>query len=231
MPSASVSTGPSAIAPPAYGAHASACTPITLTVGRIDLTAIATPQISPPPPKGTITVSRSPMSSSSSRPSVPWPATTAGSSKGEQNAMPELAARSCAAATAALRSAPNSTTFAPCRRDASILVIGAPTGTKISHGTPKCSAANARAWAWLPALPVVTPRAASLPSAASLFMAPRILNDPVRWRFSALSTTLPPMSSDSVREVSTGVCFATDPTTARAVSIASKPTVSSTSAP
>ena len=88
-------------------------------------------------------------------------------------------------------------------------MIGAPAGTKMSHGTPKCRAAKASAWAWLPALPAVTPLAAPGPSDASLFIAPRILNAPVRWRLSAFSTTSPPVSSDSVTDVTIGVCLAT----------------------
>ena len=53
-------------------------------------------------------------------------------------------------------------------RQASIFVIGAPAGTKMSHGTPKWRAANASAWAWLPALPAVTPLAAAAPERGQL---------------------------------------------------------------
>ena len=47
-------------------------------------------------------------------------------------------------------------------------------------------------------------------------VAPRILNAPVRCRFSAFSTTLPPMSPDSVSELITGVRLAISAITSRA---------------
>ena len=83
----------------------------------------------------------------------------------------------------------------------------APAGTKISHGTPAARAAKATAWAWLPALPATTPTRARSPRSASLARAPRILNEPVRWRFSAFSTTSPPQRSDSHVDVTTGVAL------------------------
>ena len=113
MPSASVTTGPAGEAPPAYGTHTAACTPITRTWGSSDLTAMAVPAARPPPPTGTMTHDRSGTSSTSSSPSVPWPATTAGSSKGWQNAMPVSSARARAAFIASSSEAPPSTTVAP----------------------------------------------------------------------------------------------------------------------
>ncbi len=62
------------------GAQMDACTPMIFTFGRWCLIASAVPASRPPPPRGTMSSSRSPMSSSSSRPSVPWPAITPGSS-------------------------------------------------------------------------------------------------------------------------------------------------------
>ena len=103
-------------------------------------------------------------------------------------------------------------------------MIGAPVGTKISHGTPKCRAANARAWAWLPALPAVTPAAAAEPSEATLFIAPRILKAPVRCRLSAFSTTSPPVCSDSAADVTTGVRLAATEATVLAARISSSVT-------
>ena len=103
-------------------------------------------------------------------------------------------------------------------------MIGAPVGTKISHGTPKCRAANANAWAWLPALPAVTPAAAAEPSEATLFIAPRILKAPVRCRLSAFSTTSPPARSESAAEVTTGVCLAATETTPLAARMSSSVT-------
>ncbi len=63
-------------------------------------------------------------------------------------------------------------------------------------------------------------------SDASLFIAPRILNDPVRCRFSALSATEPPTISDSVTDDTTGVCLTTDAPVSRARRIASRSTPS-----
>ena len=99
---------------------------------------------------------------------------------------------------------------APYARHASILVIGAPAGTKMSHGTPKWLGGERQR------LGVVAgaaggdavgapPRRAT----ASLFIAPRILNAPVRCRLSALSTTSPPRRCDRVTDETIGVCLAT----------------------
>jgi hypothetical protein len=57
----------------------------------------------------------------------------------------------------------------------------------------------------LPALPATTPRAAASPSAAIFVSAPRSLNEPVRCRLSAFSSTRPPQASPMLREVNTGV--------------------------
>ena len=63
-------------------ADSSGSTPMTCASGRRPLTAVAIPAISPPPPIGTMTVSTSGMSSTISRPTVPWPAAISGSSYG-----------------------------------------------------------------------------------------------------------------------------------------------------
>src|SRR6476659_3457881 len=82
---------------------------------------------------------------------------------------------------------------------------------------PICAAAAASACPWLPALAATTPLLHfSGPSAASLVATPRTLNDPVRCRFSALSTTVPPARSLNVRVESIGVRRATVSTAARA---------------
>ena len=103
---------------------------------------------------------------------MPCPATTAGSSYGWQNPLPSRSASSLAAAIASSTDAPASITVAPWLRHASILEIGAPAGTKISHGTPKYLAANASDWAWLPALPAVTPALARGPERGDLVHRP-----------------------------------------------------------
>ena len=68
-----------------------------LDLGPRDLSAIATPLTSPPPPTGTTTRARSGTWSSSSSPSPPWPAITSGSSNGWTKASPSASARSRAA--------------------------------------------------------------------------------------------------------------------------------------
>src|ERR1035437_5922345 len=120
-------------------------------------------------------------------------------------ASPPLCARSRAAASASSTVSPTRRTSAPRAVAASNLPIEAACGMNTSQRTPRVRAAYATAWAWLPALPVTTPASQSSPSAASLASAPRSLNEPVRWRFSALSATVTPVRSASVRELSTGV--------------------------
>ena len=72
---------------------------------------------------------------------------------------------------------------------------------KIVAWMPSSRAAQATAWPWLPALAATTPAARSSgESVASVFMAPRILKEPVRCRFSALSSTSRPVSRESVAE-------------------------------
>src|SRR5690349_23772022 len=85
---------------------------------------------------------------------------------------------------------------------------------------PTSRAAHATAWPWFPALAATTPAARS--SAVSVeirLYAPRILNEPVRWRFSALSCTSRPASCESVSEAYTGVTRATPSRRARAASM------------
>jgi hypothetical protein len=65
----------------------------------------------------------------------------------------------------------------------------------------------------LPALPATTPRVGS-PSVASFASAPRSLNEPVRWRFSALTTMSPPQRSVMLLRLNTGVCRTSAPAAA-----------------
>ena len=229
MPSAIVSpasntTGWPASSDAGNAAHASTCTPITSTDGRADFTAIATPLTSPPPPTGTMIRARSSTSSSSSSPSVPWPATTSGSSNGCTKAMPACSARRAAAATQSSTDPSSCTITAPSAAAPSTLEIGASRGMWTSQGTPRTRAANASACAWLPALPATTPSAACGPSAASLLSAPRILNEPVRCSASALTRTSPPARSLSVSDGRTGVWRATSRTASRAAATSSAET-------
>src|SRR5438128_9759561 len=89
--------------------------------------------------------------------------------------------------------------------------------------TPASRAAHATACPWLPALAVTTPAARwSAPSEPTLLTAPRILNDPVRWRFSALRTIARPASRPSVAEGCTGVTRAMPATRDRAASMSAR---------
>src|SRR5690242_5774946 len=91
---------------------------------------------------------------------------------------------------------------------------------KIVALIPASRAAHATAWPWLPALAATTPARRSLfESIAILLTAPRILNDPVRWRFSAFSQMSRPAIFESVSVPYTGVTRATRSSRPRASSI------------
>src|SRR5215213_1780596 len=190
---------------------------MTSTSGRADLTAIAMPAHSPPPPTGTTTFARSGTASSSSRPSEPWPATTTGSSNGCTNARPPSSARASAAFRHSSTDSPPMWISAPIPRAASTLASGASVGTNTSQCTPRTRAAAASACPWLPADAATTPfRQPSSPSDSSLAATPRTLKEPVRWRFSAFIATTPSARSESVRDDSIGVRLASASTAGRA---------------
>ena len=90
-----------------------------------------------------------------------------------------------------------------------------------SQPTPRRRAACATARAWLPALAVTSPDDARSPSAATLFSAPRSLNDPVPCRHSAFSATRIPAASSRLAHAIVGV---------RTAARASAPRAPSTSA-
>src|SRR4051812_28532086 len=95
---------------------------------------------------------------------------------------------------------------------------------KIRAGAPSSRAAHATAWPWLPALAATTPAASRSGSRLeSLTYAPRILNEPVRCRFSAFKRTGRPASRDSVSDGKTGVTRATPSSRSRARSISGSP--------
>ncbi len=87
-------------------------------------------------------------------------------------------------------------------------------------------AASATPWAWLPALAATTPAArSSAVSRAILVYAPRILNDPVRCRFSHLRWTGPPAAAASTRLCSSGVIRITPSSSFRAARTSSMSTL------
>src|SRR5256885_3051522 len=80
---------------------------------------------------------------------------------------------------------------------------------KIVARAPTSRAAHATACPWLPALAATTPAARSeSESVEILWTAPRILNAPVRCRFSAFSSTRRPVRRVNVSEEKTGVTLA-----------------------
>ncbi len=82
---------------------------------------------------------------------------------------------------------------------ASTFAIGASSGMKIVAAIPASRAAHATACPWLPALAATTPAERSAgESVAIVLYAPRILKEPVRWRFSALSSTVRPERRENV---------------------------------
>src|SRR5215203_1649916 len=88
---------------------------------------------------------------------------------------------------------------------------------------PACLAAQATAWPWLPALAATTPGArSSSESVAIRLVAPRTLNAPVRWRFSALSKTARPARRENVSEGYTGVSRAMPARRRRASSMSAR---------
>src|SRR5581483_7875927 len=88
---------------------------------------------------------------------------------------------------------------------------------------PSSRAAHATAWPWLPALAATTPAARSAsPSVEIRLYAPRILNEPVRCRFSAFSCTSRPTNRESVSDAYTGVTRATPSSRSRAASMSAR---------
>ena len=94
-------------ASPAKGAQAAAWTPTSESSGRSARNAIATPEARPPPPTGITTVPGPAGScSASSRPSVPCPAITRGSSNAWTKVAPVASTWARAVATASSKPSP-----------------------------------------------------------------------------------------------------------------------------
>src|SRR5437764_4359246 len=87
---------------------------------------------------------------------------------------------------------------------------GASSGIRITAIVAWSDAASATACAWFPDEKAATPRDRSASASDEILLyAPRNLNAPPRWRFSALRYTRAPARESSVREVTTGVRWAT----------------------
>jgi hypothetical protein len=171
------------------------------TPGRTARSASEIPDASPPPPIGITNVVASGTCSASSRPIVPCPAITSGSSNGCTNVAPVSSTYPRAESRHSSSAGPVSSISAPYARVASTFAIGASCGMKMRARAPTSRAAHATACPWLPALAATTPaaRSASLSREMRLY-APRTLNEPVRCRFSAFRCTSRPARRDSVSD-------------------------------
>src|SRR5919199_3690517 len=115
-------------------------------------------------------------------------------------------------------------TVAPYPSVAARLAAGASSGMRIVAGVPRSAADRATAWAWLPDDQAHTPRASSSPDNREIRLyAPRNLNAPARCRFSAFSSSVAPVRSSRVRDVSTGVRWATPASLSAAAFTSSNP--------
>ncbi|MNH29959.1 hypothetical protein D3C79_902220 [compost metagenome] len=90
---------------------------------------------------------------------VPCPAITSGSSNGGTKVAPSLSASFSACARAWGKLSPCSTTCPPRERTPSTFSDGVVVGMTMVAFMPRCDAARATPWAWLPADAVITPRA------------------------------------------------------------------------
>jgi hypothetical protein len=112
----------------------SGSTATTRAWGFAPLTAATIPDTSPPPPTGTITTSTSGTSSTISRPTVPWPAITSGSSYGWTRVRPVDSISSSRCSNAAGMSGGDVSIVAPYPRAAATFI-----GLAVSHITTSAS--------------------------------------------------------------------------------------------
>ena len=123
--------------------------------GDSALTAVATPEASPPPPTGTSTAATSGASATISSPIVPCPAMTSRWSNGGITVMPRLPA---VPRVRGSRSAIGHQMHLGAERPDRVDLDRAETsGMTTTHGMPSRRAAYATAWPWLPDECVTTP--------------------------------------------------------------------------
>src|SRR3569832_1072198 len=107
---------------------------------------------------------------------------------------------------AASKSLPSRRIRAPYERVASCLAREARSGITIVEAIPSVRAASATPCAWFPAEAAITPRRRSSGERwERQLKAPRILNEPVFWRFSSLRKTGTPARRLSERDGTIGV--------------------------
>jgi hypothetical protein len=167
---------------------------------------MAVPASRPPPPKGTTIVATSGHSFTISSAAVPAPAMIRSSSNGGTTVAPIFPAISRATVSRVAEVTPAETTFAPYAWVASTFERTEFSGMTMVAGMPRRRAARATPWAWLPEENATTPHwRCDSSSWSSAFIAPRILNEPARCRFSHLRRTSTPILSESEALASSGV--------------------------
>src|SRR2546428_5007680 len=180
-------------------------TPTTRTPVRRSVSATARPAMRPPPPTATTTRPTFGSSSSISRPIVPCPAITSGSSCGWISVAPRDV-RSASSRSPSVTRSLWKTISAPSSCVASTFEAGAPSGMTTTARACAARAADARALAAVPADIVITPRSSACRGVArTAFTIPRGLNEPVTCRFSVLSQTGASTTAPSWVDGSSGV--------------------------
>ena len=153
---------------------------IIFTSGFCNFIAKAIPPINPPPDVGMITVSTSGKDFNISKPTVPWPAITIGSSKGCIKAISFLPEYSFAYKSASSLFVPTIFTFAPKSSIAFFLWAGTMLDINIVDWIFNCLDAYATPLPWLPVDTAITPFFfCSLFNDSNLLVAPRNLKEPV----------------------------------------------------
>ena len=115
------------------------------------------PDMRPPPPIGTVRMSRFGSLSIISSPMVPCPAMMFSSLKGCMKVAPVFVAVCCAYSRASSNDVPWSMTFAPYPCVACLFATGENVGIIMVDFMPRLVAAYATPWAWFPALAAMTP--------------------------------------------------------------------------
>mmetsp|Transcript_26498 Transcript_26498/g.88769 ORF Transcript_26498/g.88769 Transcript_26498/m.88769 type:complete len:254 (-) Transcript_26498:101-862(-) len=182
MPDTSMSTGSPAARAEWRALQPRDSTPTTLT--RPPNHAM-NPEMRPPPPTATSTVSRPGHWSSHSAATVPWPRTVPRPSYAWAPMAPEAAWKASHACRASAYRSPPTRRSAPHARIFACFAGDEISGTNIVAGWPRRRAAWLTAMPWLPPLAAATPEAGTS-VVSSVSKAPRTLKDPVCCMHSSL---------------------------------------------
>ena len=181
------------------------------------------PAIRPPPAIGTTIVVVSGLSSKISSEIAPWPAWSTGSSNGWTNVAPVSSTNASRRWCASAGPSDSRSTSAPYPRHAAILIGFAVRHMKTRQAIPSSLAEKAAPAPAFPADHVTMPCAfSSDESDASFASMPRGLNEPVRWKSSALRCASAPIRADSARDEKSGVRWSRPPTASRAARTSSE---------